>query len=256
MPKLSILFASIRPDYANVAMMNLLMSLRDGVTDFEIVAVAPFPLEAPEIKYIPEERPLGSSPAYRLAFEASTGDVITFFSDDMIATPGWARNLCEEVLEREKSVFPYVGGLRAINSNMFSTVYDLYFANWPVLSRATTGVVGIPFPGDEFIHHFSDGDLALRAWTKGGRVEMLPHRRMFVLMENEHRRPPVSRLTNIEPAFRILQGKWGPVMGSPPHASFPEVLRARDISELQPGNTYIGTTYPSDHPYRHPKPRA
>ena len=66
----------------------------------------------------------------------------------------------EELAIAEKESFPFIGGLYPINFPLCYFLYGFYFANWPVFSRRTAEFLGEPF-GDEFPHHYGDGDLAL-----------------------------------------------------------------------------------------------
>lgn len=207
------LFASTRPDYADLALRNLQWSLAGE--DFEIVCVAPFEIRGEKIVYVAEPESRGCYPAYRQALSASRGDVFAFFTDDMVAIPGWAHRLADELAAAEAHHFPFVGGLRPVNWPLCHSMYGRYFANWPVFTRRTITTISEPF-GDEFPHHFGDCDFALRVWEAGGRVDLLSHRKIFVLMENPVRpSSPFAPTTGVQPAFEKFKAKWAPRFGRP-----------------------------------------
>lgn len=210
---LSVLFASTRPDYAEVALWNLHRSLQGE--NYEIVCVAPFSISGQNVVSIIERESRGCYPAYRTALNASRGDVFAFFTDDMIATPGWAHRLSDELAAAEARHFPFVGGLCPVNWQYSHSIYGRYFANWPVFTRRTAEAVGEPF-GDEFPHHFGDSDFALKVWQAGGYVGLLGNRTVFILMENP-RRPSsaISDGANLQETFAKFHAKWAPKLGRP-----------------------------------------
>lgn len=226
---LSVLFASTRPDYAEVALRNLQWSLFGE--DYEIVCVAPFEISGENVVSVVEREARGCYPAYRTAMNASRGDVFAFFTDDMIATPGWANHLSAELSAAEAHHFPFIGGLRAVNWPFCHSMYGRYFANWPVFTRRTAEALPEPF-GDEFPHHFGDADLALRVWEAGGRVDLLAKRTVFVLMENPSRpSSSLSPVANVNEAFRKFRAKWAAKLGRPTDESMENIAGRHAVVE-------------------------
>lgn len=230
MPRLSIIFATVRKNYALPAIAALEASLAH--VDHEIVCVSPFEIAGRNIRHLPETEQRGCYPAYQLALEASTGETIAFFSDDMIATPHWADGLVEEIRAAEARVVPYIGGLCALNWPLCFSVYGRFFANRPIFGRRTAEALS-PMFGDEFPHHFGDIDLAMRTWTRGGRVDQLTHRCALLLSEHPYARSSgFAESDQYEEAARRFQAKWAARFGADPLEDPSQIVKAHRINGL------------------------
>jgi hypothetical protein len=230
MPQLSVLLATVRERYALPAIAALQASL--ARIDHEIIVVSPFVVEGPGIRHIPETTPRGCYPAYQRALEAATGDVLAFFTDDVIAVPGWADGLVDEIRRAEAKAMPYLGALSALNWPMCFSIYGKLFANRPVFGCRTAAALQ-PMFGEEFPHHFGDGDLAMRVWEMGGHVDILTHRTVLLLSEH-----PFARSSSFAAgdkhlaAARRFQAKWATKFGADPNGDPDAIITTHRIAGM------------------------
>ena len=164
--KTSILIPSLDADYLN----DLLPQITGP--DREIVVCSPYepPLGCVWIK---DAELTGNNSATRMAFAASTGDVIVCMSDDITIAPGW---LEEGMCHLETGDF--IVSLAPLQSCL---CFDLLYANFPMASRDT-----VQRHWDRFYPyraHWGDPAFSLSVWESGGKV--IETRPMIVYRQRE-----------------------------------------------------------------------
>lgn len=191
MPKISVTLPSLRAQM----LVDTIQSIYAASIghEVEIVVVAPFEVEAPFVRYVPEGTPQGNCAAHAMAWEAATGDIVVAMSDDHRPEPGWLDGLAERIAEREGRHFPFAGGLARPNVPHVGVAYGLYYPYFPVMSRRSVAAVGGWFDR-AFTAHFADPDLGLRVWRAGGRCELLSDARINAV--------PVSDAENAAVPFK------------------------------------------------------
>lgn len=210
--KITFTLPSLFPEILQATIQTLYQNLPSNAGfEYEIVIVSPFQVTGPYIKWVPEDKPRGNSFAHNQAYLHSTGDVIIALSDDFFFQEPFLESAIAQLVEGEKSYFPYACGL---TSNLVGTVFGIYYPYFPVISRRSIEAVG-GFYSPEFIAHFADCDLALRIWSSGGKCEIamdshiygLERKQQVELPESQHR--SLAKVQDMETFLK----KWMPLYG-------------------------------------------
>jgi hypothetical protein len=229
MPRLSILMPTLRPDYADNAIRQVLMC--SGRHDYELIVVSPFPVAGERIRHVPEETPEGDSAAYARALAVAGGEIVLPMIDDFAPAFGWLDGLADAIEHAEKETLPFCGSLHWVNHPWFNTAYDRYYAFFPVMSRRSLALSG-GYIDTAFRANFGDVDLSLRVWETGGRVAMLPRSGIYKARpEDEARLSPYKR-HGAEADFATLVGRWHQRLGAGRLASFDGIIGTHDIAGL------------------------
>jgi hypothetical protein len=230
MARLSILMPTLRPDYAENAIRQVLMC--SGRHDYELIVVSPFPVAGDDrIRHVPEETPEGDSAAYARALAVATGEIVLPMIDDFAPAFGWLDGLAEAVEQGERDGLPFLGGLHWVNHPWFNTAYDRYYAFFPVMSRRSLESIG-GYIDTAFRANFGDVDLSLRVWAAGGHVAMLPKAAIYKSRpEDEARLSPYKR-NGAEADFATFVGRWHQHLGPARPASFEGIIGIHDIAAL------------------------
>lgn len=151
--KTSILIPSLDADYLN----DLLPQITGP--DREIVVCSPYepPLGCVWIK---DAELTGNNSATRMAFAASTGDVIVCMADDITIAPGWLEEGLS-LLEDEECIV----SLAPLENSL---CFDLLYANFPMCRRETVRKYWNWFY--PYRAHWGDPAFSLAVWESGGRV--------------------------------------------------------------------------------------
>jgi hypothetical protein len=209
--KLSLVLPSLFPNAAHRAIANLRATTR-GV-DYEILAVTPFEISGPNIRWIREEAPRGVIPAHAAAYAAMTGDMLVALADDVILADNWAAAALATFREREAGRSHFCLGLHQTNF-VLSTVFGIYFPFFAVIRRPTLAAIG-GYYDPIFVAHYADPDLALRVWKAGGRCERTP----IPLISRVDREgveavdPPVRSSASAERAKAVFAERWASTYG-------------------------------------------
>jgi hypothetical protein len=152
--KTSILLPSLDADY----LAELLPQIAGP--DREIVVCSPSKPDSEDVVWVEDKELDGNNSANRMAFEASTGDVIVCLADDIIIVPGWIEEgLCHlETGDLIVSLAPQES----------SFCFGLLYANFPMASRKT-----VERHWDRFYPYRANwGDVAfsLSVWESEGKV--------------------------------------------------------------------------------------
>ncbi|MBM3572789.1 MAG: glycosyltransferase [Alphaproteobacteria bacterium] len=209
--KVSILLCSLFEDLFRRALANVFETCGDA--DYEIVAVTPFEVAAPRVRWVREEQPKGTVYAYDAAYRHSRGDYVFGFNDDSILQPGWLSAVLAFTAERERRYFPYSCGLHTTPGGV-GTLFGLYYPYYHFTGRRSVEAVG-GWIRTIFKAHFGDGDLAMRIWAAGGRCELC---RDSLIAPIEHRESlPESGLRNrrdvIYDDLQTFLREWGERFG-------------------------------------------
>ena len=206
MPVFSLSMPSLRQDNAELV-IKYIHDCSEGA-DYEIVVVSPFEIRGPRIKHVPEKEAHGNCSAHAEAYEASDGEYIITFTDDVIPTPGWLDGLQQNMEAREAEHFPFCGGLHRANWPIFGTVYGLYYPYFPLLSRRSVEKIGGYFSRD-YSAHFGDPDLALRVWDAGGRCEIITSAKIYSLHHLDKTNEAYHKRTAGQRDMDTFQARWG-----------------------------------------------
>ena len=229
MPRLSLLMPTLRPDYADNAIRQILMC--SGRHDYELIVVSPFAVAGDRIRHVPEETPEGDSAAYARALAVATGDIMMPMIDDFAPAFGWLDGLAESVAAGEAGGVPFCGSLHWTNHPWFNTAYDRYYAFFPVMSRRSLDLAG-GYIDTAFRANFGDVDLSLRVWAAGGHCALLPKAAIYkARAEDEARLSPYKR-HGAQADFSVLTGRWHQRLGPERTPSFEGVIGTHDIAGL------------------------
>ncbi len=210
MPLFSLSLPSLREENAELVIRHI--EEHSVGVDYEIVVVSPFEMSGPRIVHVPEVKPRGNCSAHADAYEASSGDYIVTFTDDIIPTTGWLDGLDEQMQAREAEHFPFCGGMHRANWLIFGTVYGLYYPYFPVLSRRSVEAIGGYFSRD-YQAHFGDPDLAMRVWDAGGRCELLPSVKIYGLHQLDKTDEAFHKRTSGDRDMEAFQQRWAEKYG-------------------------------------------
>jgi len=170
--KLSLILPSLFPNALHRTIANL-QATTPGV-DYEIVAVAPFEVAGPRVRWVREEAPAGNVRAHALGFSRASGDVAIALSDDVILADRWADVCLQTLIERERDLGSRVVCLGLHQANfVVGTVFGIYYAFFPAIRAEAARAVG-GFFDPTFVARYGDADLGLRVWKAGGRCERTP----------------------------------------------------------------------------------
>ena len=210
MPLFSLSLPSLREENAELVIRHI--EAHSAGVDYEIVVVSPFEIRGPRIVHVLEEEPLGNCSAHAAAYEASSGEYIITFTDDIIPTAGWLDGLPELLQAREAEHFPFCGGMHRANWLIFGTVYGLYYPYFPVLSRRSVEAIGGYFSRD-YQAHFGDPDLAMRVWDAGGRCELMPGVKIYALHQLDQTDVAFHKRTSGARDMAAFQARWAEMYG-------------------------------------------
>lgn len=213
--KVSLILPSIVPELLDRALENIYATAE--MEDYEIIVVSPFEVRKPRVVWVPETELRGVIAAHAAAYAVATGDILAALSDDVTWEPGWLARVVDFVESREKLYFPYASGFVVlVDDNRFgiaTTMYGYYYPTWTAISRRSVEAIGGYF-STEFYAAFSEADLGLRIWEKGGRCELCPTARLR-LIPNRNEEYPVA--THGQRRFAADQqtflAKWSPRLG-------------------------------------------
>ncbi|MSP49744.1 MAG: hypothetical protein EXQ95_10525 [Alphaproteobacteria bacterium] len=229
MARLSILMPTLRPDYAENAIRQVLMCSHGH--DYELIVVSPFPVAGERIRHVHEAAPEGDSAAYARALAAASGEIVMPMIDDFAPAFGWLDGLGEAIALGEKGGVPFCGSLHWVNHPWFNTAYDRYYAFFPVMSRRSLERAG-GYIDTAFRANFGDVDLSLRVWEAGGRVALLPKAAIYKARpEDEARLSPYKR-HGAQADFAVLTGRWHRRLGPTRPPSFEGIVGTHDIADL------------------------
>jgi len=240
MPVFSLSLPSLRQENAELV-IKYIHDCSAGA-DYEVVVVSPFEVHGPRVVHVPEQAARGNCSAHADAYEASSGDYIITFTDDIIPTPGWLDGLQQTMEAREAERSPFCGGLQRANWLLFGTVYGLYYPYFPVLSRRSVEKIGGYFSRD-YAAHFGDPDLAMRVWDAGGRCELITSAKIYGLLDRDRTDEAVHKQTSLGHDMATFQARWGEKYGE----DFGRRLREFNI-DYQLEDLY-GTTYMANSVY-------
>ncbi|MGK7903695.1 MAG: glycosyltransferase family 2 protein [Hormoscilla sp.] len=172
MPELSILLPSLRRE--NTIKRIEEFSQTNGEVDYEIIVVSPFVVEGDRVIHVLEDEPKGSVCAQNMAYANSSGKYIVIWTDDISPT----NNCLVEMLNFVKGKpDPFIGVFRVKRKNGVEEPQWLIYGKLQVCfgctSRNTITRVG-GYLDPVFKSFWSDPDLSLRTWEKGGQVSTCP----------------------------------------------------------------------------------
>lgn len=239
MPRLSILMPTLRPDYADNAIRQVLMC--SGGHDYELIVVSPFPVAGDRIRHVHEATPEGDSAAYASALAVATGDIVMPMIDDFAPAFGWLDGLVEAMALGEGRGEPFCGSLHWTNHPWFNTAYGRYYAFFPVMNRRSMELSG-GYIDTAFRANFGDVDLSLRVWEAGGHCALLPKAAIYkARAEDETRLSPYKR-HGADADFTTLTGRWHRRLGPERMPSFEGIIGTHDIGALNEPCWFGGRT--------------
>lgn len=237
MPRISILMPTLRPDYAENAIRQVLMC--SPRQDYELIVVSPFPVAGDRIRHVAEAEPEGDSAAYARALAVADGDIVLPMIDDFAPAYGWLDGLAEAVAEGERRGLPFCGGLYWANHPWFNTAYGRYYAFFPAMSRRSIEHAG-GYIDTAFRANFGDVDLSLRVWQAGGHCALLPRSPIYkARAEDEARLSPYKR-HGAQADFAVLIERWHGRLGDGRPSSFDGVIATHDIAALDDPAWFAG----------------
>jgi glycosyltransferase involved in cell wall biosynthesis len=172
MPEVSIILPSLRLDAALRTIKEF--SVTNGNIDYEILVVSPFPVKEDRVVHIYEGKALGTIRAHNVAYENSSGKYILPWADDHYPTVNCISNMLSFV---KSNVGPFIGSFRSKVQGKEVNRYGVYnrpYACFGCFSKQTVNLVG-GYYDIVYNSYWSDPDMALRTWEKGGKVKVCPN---------------------------------------------------------------------------------
>lgn len=173
MPEISILLPSLRKEAAIQRIQEFAQT--NGKMDYEIILVSPFAVEEARVLHVREEKRRGGIHALNSAYGRASAPFVTWWSDDAWPTMNCLAKMLRFIVSRKD---PFLGcfRLKSRHGEEFEqwSVYGKLYASWGMASRKSIQAIG-GFLDPVFKRFWSDPDMSLRAWVKGGRVEICPN---------------------------------------------------------------------------------
>ncbi|HEX9466021.1 MAG TPA: hypothetical protein VGB82_25760 [Alphaproteobacteria bacterium] len=210
--KISIILPSVFPDHLAKA-LDMIYATTQGV-DYEVVVVSPFEVNKPKVRWVHEAEPRGTVPAHVTAYKHAVGEFVLGFSDDVELLPDWAPRALGNYERRAAGHKLFCLGLWARN-RIVSTVFGLYYANFPFVRRTMLDQIGGYFH-DRYQAHFADPDLSLRVWAGGGRCEFSEAPLMVAEPESGPLRDPgkTRRFISLDQDMAVFLSRWKEKFGA------------------------------------------
>jgi len=246
-PTFSIILPTLRQPLAEAAVRSILDNSAGHAV--EIVLVAPFTLDAPGVRCVVETERRGNCTAHATGYAAATGAIIVAMSDDHLALPGWLDGVAEALAAKERLDFPFLGGMNRPGDPHFGTVYGLYYAYFPVMTRRSVEEAGGWFSTD-YRAHYGDPDLAMRVWALGGRCELLPGDHLAVNPDEDPATQSHHKQTAMGADVATFATKYHRAFGGGFPLDFGQINFDYHISELR-DMTFMARVPPSVHGGRH-----
>jgi|GEM_PF-3494016 len=222
--KLSFVLPTIFPTLADGAIAAA-QEAAAGI-DHEIVAVSPFEISRPGVRWVHESAPRGSIAACNLGFRHATGDIVALLADDNRLDPG-ALGLALAHLETREAQNPLlmVGFPLAVRGMVVvGSVYGRYYPYFFMLRRASLARLGGGFD-EGYVKFHADPDLGLRCWAAGGRCEFAAGALIRAVADRGGAgQAPDKAKGSAAADFARFAGIWGP--------SFPDWGTAQNIVNL------------------------
>ena len=180
MPEISITLPSLRPETALQRVREF--SATNGDSDYELIIVSPFAIEGDKVVHIQEKEPKGTAFANDMAYQNSSADHIVWWADDLVPTVNCLANIVNFVKSKKD---PFIASFRM--KDRFGkekpqwTIYGKLLAGFGCASRNTLDLIGGYFD-TAYRSYWQDPDMCLRAWTRGGKVEVCQN--AWVVMEH------------------------------------------------------------------------
>lgn len=172
MPEVSILLPSLRAEA--VARVITAFATTNSDVDYEIVVVTPVKVAGLKTVCVHEGQPRGVIAAADLAFKASSGQFLVWWSDDAFPTEHCLKHMVTFLKKRKD---PFIGCFRLRDSGGSElcqwAVYGKLYACFGAASRNTIAMIQGYFD-TAYTSFWADPDMCMRAWSVGGRVEMCP----------------------------------------------------------------------------------
>lgn len=207
-------FSIILPTLRRELLTQTIHCIRENSVShkIEMVVVSPFETDGDDIVNVLELEQKGNCTAHASGYNRATGDIIVAMTDDHLPMPGWLDGVENIINEKESLDFPFLGGLHRPYCPYFGTVYGLYYAYFPVMSRRSVEAVGGWFSTD-YRAHFGDSDLALRVWAAGGRCELMPGHRLLQNPAEDPETESTHKSTSLVNDFKTFTGKYHKAFG-------------------------------------------
>jgi len=179
MPEVSITLPSLRPEALLQRVKEFSITNKD--VDYEIVVVSPFTVKQDRVVHIYEEKQLGNTYAFNVAYKNSSGEYVVWWADYISPTANCLSNMLSFVKSRKE---PFIGAFSVKDGQgrklLPVGVYGKLYACFGCVSKNTINLIGGYFDS-VYKAYWADPDMCLRAWRKGGEVKVCPN--TWVVME-------------------------------------------------------------------------
>ena len=173
MPEISVLLPSLRKEAAAQRIQEFART--NGSADYEIILVSPFAVNEKRVLHIPEGKAQGDIHAANMAYRRASAPFIVWWADDARPTPHCLSRMLRFIRKHRE---PFIGCFRLKNRHGDEleswSVYGRLYACWGMASQNTLCSIG-GFLDPQFKRFWSDPDMSLRAWEKGGSVKICPN---------------------------------------------------------------------------------
>ncbi len=168
--EISILLPSLRPELLKRSIQEF--DSTNSNVDYQIVVVSPFKVQAHKVKWIFEGEPRGSVWATNIAYTYSEGRYAVYFSDDVSPTKDCLKTMLAFMKDKET---PFIGAFKMLTPEGRQIgpfgAYNKLYPCYGCLSEETCALLEGVFY-HKFLYSWCDIDLAMRCYSKGGKVEI------------------------------------------------------------------------------------
>lgn len=204
--KVSIILPTLFPDLARRAIDDWRKQLA-GI-EHEFVVVCPHEVGGDCVRWVPEDKPSGSSAAAQLGFENSTGDVLIGTADDHRFGPTAVQDALTAFSDPNR-IFPLVLAYphRRGAIDFVWTYFGRLGTTFTAIGRADVERAG-GYSDRAYRIAFSDSDLGMRVWRAGGQVR---HARSFVQSVNDrlgNGEAPTKTVEMFDKDFVTFHARW------------------------------------------------
>lgn len=178
MLKLSIILPSLRENNLSECLRSI---HANSSIELEIIVVGKFEplfllgnwwdIEGLDVKYIEDDKCIGTTYAIQKGLEQATGEYIVTLSDDAIVCPHWDKHMIN-FLEKQDNSVPLIGNFNIFDATGFLGqlgYYNIPFSPFPIIKRKDIEKINLYYSTD-FYSFYSDPFLGITLYEKGGRI--------------------------------------------------------------------------------------
>lgn len=187
-PILSIIIPSLRPQKLLDCILNINLNTHLSyeiicvVDDFDRFDKIPllFGFSGHTIKFIKDDKCIGTTYPIQLGLEQSSGTYIVALSDDALPQENWADNMYS-FLDKQNNSIPLIGSFVVYDeTGELGNIgyYGRSFSPFPFIRKDNIDKIG-GYYETKYNAYFADPSTGIRCWEAGGKVLVCPEAKIY-----------------------------------------------------------------------------